>query len=226
MSAQKAAAGCAVALVAWNNLVLPAAALGPRGRAAANAAFGVAVAATARAGGVSAEELGWREPGKGVLWGTVSAVVPVAAYTAMLAVPAVRRRMAAGARRADHTEWVFVHIPFGTVLAEELVFRSVLHALARRASRRWGRALGAVAFGLWHVVPARRAGDSVPGTVVLTALSGMVFDELRGRTGSVAAPMLAHLAINIGGAIAVGIATSPDASRCDARRRAGRGTRR
>ncbi|WP_213932328.1 CPBP family intramembrane glutamic endopeptidase [Rhodococcus sp. B50] len=202
------AAGCAAALVAWNNLVLPAADLGPRGRAAANAGLGVALAAATRAAGVSAAELGWRRPGKGMLWGTRSAVMPVAAYAVMLAVPPVRRRMAAGARRADHTEWVFVHIPFGTVLAEELMFRSVLYALARRASRRRDRVLTAVAFGLWHVVPARHAGDSVPGTVVLTALSGMVFDELRRRTGSVLAPMLLHWAINAGGAVAVGIATS------------------
>lgn len=203
------AAGCAAALVAWNNVVLPAMDLGPRGRAAANAGFGVALAAATRAAGVSAAELGWRTAGQGLRWGTVSAALPVAAYTVMLAVPPVRRRMAAGARRADHTEWVFVHIPFGTVLAEELLFRSVLYALARRASRRWHRALTSVAFGLWHVVPARRAGDSVPGTVVLTALSGVVFDELRRRTGSVVAPMLLHLAINAGGAVAVGIATMP-----------------
>ncbi|WP_277371742.1 CPBP family intramembrane glutamic endopeptidase [Rhodococcus rhodochrous] len=201
--------------------------LGPRGRAAANAGFGVALAAATRAAGVSATELGWRGAGKGLRWGTASAVLPVAAYTVMLAVPPVRRRMAAGARRADHTEWVFVHIPFGTVLAEELMFRSVLYALARRAPRRWHpsrdsrrchpsraprrwhRVLTSVAFGLWHVVPARHAGDSVPGTVVLTALSGVVFDELRRRTGSVVAPMLLHLAINAGGAVAVGIATSP-----------------
>ncbi|QHG84753.1 CPBP family intramembrane metalloprotease [Rhodococcus rhodochrous] len=212
------AAGCAAALVAWNNLVLPAMDLGPRGTAAANAGFGVVLAAATRAVGVSATELGWRKAGKGLRWGTTSAVLPVAAYTVMLAVPPVRRRMAAGARRADHTEWVFVHIPFGTVLAEELMFRSVLYALARRASRRWHpsrasrwwhRVLTSVAFGLWHVAPARHAGDSVPGTVVLTALSGVVFDELRRRSGSVVAPMLLHLAINAGGAVAVGIATSP-----------------
>ena len=203
------AAGCAAALVVWNNLVLPAMDLGPRGRAAANAGFGVALAAATRAAGVSATELGWRGAGKGLRWGTASAVLPVAAYTVMLAVSPVRRRMAAGARRADHTEWVFVHIPFGTVLAEELLFRSVLYALTRRASRRWRRVLTSVAFGLWHIAPARHAGDSVPGTVVLTALSGVVFDELRRRTGSVVAPMLLHLAINAGGAVAVGIATSP-----------------
>ncbi|MEU5840829.1 CPBP family intramembrane glutamic endopeptidase [Rhodococcus sp. NPDC047139] len=217
-SSSKTALACAAALVGWNNLVLPAADLAPRGRAAANALVGIALAAVTRAAGVSADELGWRRPGKGVLWGTASAVVPAVAYSVMLAVPAARRRMAAGARRADHTEWVFVHIPFGTVLAEELMFRSVLYALARRASRRWGRVLGAAAFGLWHVLPARHAGDSVPGTVVLTALSGVAFDEMRRRTGSVVAPMLAHLAINAGGAVAVGIATRPDAENRETRR--------
>jgi len=212
------AVGCAAALVAWNGVVLPAMRLGPRGRAAANALAGVALTAATRAAGVSAGELGLRDPARGARWGAAAALVPAAAYTVLLTVPAARRRMAAGPRRADHVEWILVHIPFGTVLAEELLFRSALYALARRAWPRRGGALGAVTFGLWHIVPARNAGDSVAGTVLLTGLSGLLFDELRRRSASVVAPMLAHLAINVGGAVAVGVAAPPDPDPRDVRR--------
>ncbi|MFD4295195.1 CPBP family intramembrane glutamic endopeptidase [Rhodococcus sp. NPDC058532] len=194
--------GCAALLVGWNTAVLPRLGLGARGRAAVNGLAAVGLSAAARACGVDDRELGWRAPGAGLRWGAAASIVPAVAYPAMLATPPVRTRMASGARRADHTEWVFVHIPVGTVLAEELAFRSVLYALARRASPRWAPAFGAAAFGLWHVTPARHAGDSVPGTVALTAAASVLFDLLRGRSGSVLAPALLHLAVNAGGAVA------------------------
>ncbi|MFF0814810.1 CPBP family intramembrane glutamic endopeptidase [Rhodococcus sp. NPDC003318] len=199
---RQAAAACAVGLVAWNNAVLPRLGLGARGRAAATATAAVALAAAVRTAGASDVELGWQATGSGLRWGLIASALPAVAYPAMLAVPVVRSRMASGARRADHTEWVFVHIPLGTVLAEELAFRSVLYALARRVSPRWAPVLGAAAFGLWHVTPARHAGDSVPGTVALTAAASLLFDALRRRSGSVLAPALLHLAINSGGAVA------------------------
>lgn len=201
-TAGAAAVGCAAALVAWNGVVLPRLGLGARGRAAANALAAAGLGVAARAAGVSPAELGWRSPREGLWWGLASSALPLVAYPAMLAVPQVRARMASGARRADHTEWVFVHIPLGTVLAEEVMFRSVLYALARRASLRWAPVLGAAAFGLWHVTPARHAGDSIVGTVALTAAASLLFDGLRDRSGSVLAPALLHLAVNAGGAVA------------------------
>ncbi|EME23172.1 CPBP family intramembrane glutamic endopeptidase [Rhodococcus triatomae] len=196
------AAACAVALVAWNNVVLPRLGLGARGRAAANGVAASGLCALAVAGGVRADELGWRRSATGLRWGLAASTLPALAYPAILAVPEVRSRMAAGARRADHTEWVFVHIPIGTVLAEELAFRSVLFALSRRATPRWAIVVDAVAFGLWHVTPARHAGDSVPGTVAFTAAASLLFDALRARSGSVLAPALLHLVVNAGGAVA------------------------
>lgn len=196
------AVGCAAALVGWNTAVVPRLRLGARGRAGANALAAVGLSAVARAAGVTPTELGWRSPVAGLRWGLAASALPAVAYPAMVTVPWVRSRMASGARRADHTEWVFVHIPFGTVLAEELAFRSVLYALARRASPRWAPVLGAVAFGLWHVVPARHAGDSVPGTVALTAAASLLFEALRDRSGSVLAPAVLHLVVNAGGAVA------------------------
>lgn len=103
-----------------------------------------------------------------------------------------------------------VVIPIGTVLAEELAFRSALHGLLTEVvSSRWAVvAVGAVLFGLWHVVPAYQGGGAgtdvvevgrsaaALGTFVATALAGVVFLWLRTRSDSVVAPVLAHLATN------------------------------
>jgi membrane protease YdiL (CAAX protease family) len=76
----------------------------------------------------------------------------------------------------------------------------------------WATVGSAVLFGLWHVLPAldllrtneALRGDSsawrtfrtVLGTVVFTTLAGLVFGELRHRTGSLLAPVLLHWATN------------------------------
>jgi membrane protease YdiL (CAAX protease family) len=57
------------------------------------------------------------------------------------------------------------------------------------------------------VRPAIAVGDGVATTVVVTGLSGLAFAWLRRGSGSVLAPALAHLAINVGGAVAVRVAT-------------------
>ena len=75
--------------------------------------------------------------------------------------------------------------------------------------------VSAALFGLWHVLPAldvtrtntairgrgrlaerRRVLVTVLGTVVFTALAGVVFAELRRRSGSVVAPLGLHWATN------------------------------
>ena len=69
-----------------------------------------------------------------------------------------------------------------------------------------------VLFGFWHVLPALHVGASnrgvsdavggagsagvVVGTVVLTTIGGLVFGELRRRSGSVLASAGAHWATN------------------------------
>jgi membrane protease YdiL (CAAX protease family) len=68
-----------------------------------------------------------------------------------------------------------------------------------------------VLFGLWHVLPALRVGAAnagvataaggndalvVVGTVALTTMGGLVFGELRRRSGSVLAGAGAHWATN------------------------------
>jgi membrane protease YdiL (CAAX protease family) len=99
--------------------------------------------------------------------------------------------------------WLVVRIPIGTVWSEEAAFRGALGTVAAQAfGSWWGRILQASAFGLSHVADARGAGDSVIGTVLVTGAAGWAFGWLYDHTGSLAAPMLAHLAINEAGAVA------------------------
>jgi len=72
--------------------------------------------------------------------------------------------------------------------------------IAARVTRRVAQA---VAFGLSHIADARAAGEPVAFVVLVTGLAGWVFGHLADRSGSLAAPMLAHLAVNEAGAIAV-----------------------
>jgi membrane protease YdiL (CAAX protease family) len=126
--------------------------------------------------------------------------VGVAATTA---VPRVRTAMGDRELPDDARRWLAYEIPLGTVWFEEAIFRGALHTVAAGAfGPRWGRLLQAIAFGLWHIPDARKAGEPIVGTVLVTGLAGWVFGWLAERSGSVLAPVLAHLAINEAGAVA------------------------
>lgn len=198
-----AALGFGSVLVAWNNGVLPALRLSSRHRATAGTLMASIATGAGLASGLHRDELGLGNIRAGLVWGSAAAAVPVVGYAAALAIPSLHRRLAVPDEvRHDFAEWVSAHIPFGTVITEELLFRGVLTALTERA---WpapaAAAVRAAAFGLWHVHPAYVANDSVPGTVAFTASSSLVFDWLRARSGSVLAPALLHLAVNVGGAL-------------------------
>jgi membrane protease YdiL (CAAX protease family) len=107
----------------------------------------------------------------------------------------------------------FVVIPAGTVVLEEIAFRSVLWGMLSRHLRTWQvLATTSVLFGLWHILPSqhlaagnRGVADAAGGvdgalvvaaTVVFTTLGGLVFGELRRRSGSVIASAGAHWATN------------------------------
>ncbi|WP_245557854.1 CPBP family intramembrane glutamic endopeptidase [Nocardia thailandica] len=200
---------------AWSNGVLPRLGLPRRGRTAANLLF--ALAFSRSLGGRPR----WRSR-SGLRWGAGSAAVVLAGYGAALAIPGPRRALVAAAGRAPEVstvEWALLHIPVGTVLAEESVFRGTIDPLLAEAAGPSGVLLGAVDFGLWHVAPARAAGDPVGATVAITTLAGVLFSELRRRSGSATAPALLHLAINAGGAVAPILA-----SRLDRRRAAPAGS--
>jgi membrane protease YdiL (CAAX protease family) len=110
-----------------------------------------------------------------------------------------------------------VAIPLGTVLFEEVGFRSVLWGLlARDFGVSVATAVSAILFGLWHVLPAlalarthtslggaggtaaggRRVAVTVLATIAFTTVAGLVFAELRRRSGSLLAPIGLHWATN------------------------------
>jgi CAAX protease family protein len=110
----------------------------------------------------------------------------------------------------------FVVIPLGTVLLEEVAFRSVLWGmLSRHTTARWVLLGSSSLFGLWHILPALRFASAhrgldpggshagaaqtvavVAGTVAFTALGGLVAGELRRRSGSLLASAGMHWATN------------------------------
>ncbi|WAM17389.1 CPBP family intramembrane glutamic endopeptidase [Rhodococcus sp. JS3073] len=199
----------ATAAVLWNNVVLPGSGLGPYGRAVAGGVLGLSVVGAARAAGYGVDELGLSASNvpSGLRYGAVASVVPLAGYAITLSVPALRRRVPTGDGVTDFVGWVGFRIPVGTVAHEELLFRSVLSAMLRRA---WppatAHALHAATFALWHVRAARTAGDGVAASMLLTGSSAVLFDWLRRRSGSVVAPALLHLSVNVGGAVAAEVA--------------------
>lgn len=177
--------------------MLPRLGSGIRGRTLANAVFATGYAA------VFGGRPKWLSR-RGLAWGAAAFGTVGAAYGVGLAVPGIRDRIAKVADRAPEVstaEWVGLHIPVGTVYSEELIFRGTLDRLFDDAGP-VRRHCGAVVFGLWHIHPARSAGDSVPVTVAVTTAGGLLFSWLRRRSGSATAPALAHLALNAGGALA------------------------
>lgn len=154
---------------------------------------------------VTGARLGMRPPRvwTGLRTGSAAGAVAVSAIAATTLLPPVRASMAAREVPASAPGWLLVRIPVGTVWAEEAAFRA---ALARAASRAFGPSRGnmlqAIAFGLFHIADARSTGEPVLPTVLVTGVAGWVFGWLAEGSGSLAAPMLAHLAVNEAGAVA------------------------
>jgi membrane protease YdiL (CAAX protease family) len=123
-----------------------------------------------------------------------------AAATGILAatsLPAVRLSMVERELPASASTWLVLQIPLGTVWGEEAAFRAALAAVAARVyGTSGGRLLQAAAFGLSHIADAHATGEPVLPTVLATGGAGWVFGWLAERSGSLSAPMLAHLAIN------------------------------
>jgi membrane protease YdiL (CAAX protease family) len=174
----------------------------------------------ARRAGLSWHELGlgagtWR---RGLAWAAAGIGAVAVVFAAGAALPLTR-----GAFRDSRYDlgWpdallrAFVLIPLGTVLLEEVAFRGVLWGLLRRARGVWmATVVSSVLFGLWHVLPSlglatdnQAIGStvgtgtsgkviSVLGTVLFTGLSGVVFCELRRRSGSLLASAGSHWATN------------------------------
>jgi uncharacterized protein len=148
---------------------------------------------------VTTPPLGLRPPRlwAGLRLGLAAGTAAAAGVLAATSVPAVRLSMAERELPASASRWLAVQIPLGTVWGEEAAFRAALAAVAGRAyGASGGRLLQAVAFGLSHIVDARATGEPVLPTVLATGGAGWLFGWLAERSGSLSAPMLAHLAIN------------------------------
>lgn len=165
---------------------------------AVQAGLGTALALATRA------PLGLRPPQlhRGLRLGGVVAAIVAGGVAGATASTRVRSAMGERSLPQRPARWLAVEIPLGTVWSEEMAFRGALATLAAGAfGARGGRMVQALTFGLTHVADARGTGESVPGTVAITGLAGWFFGLLAERSGSLAAPMLAHLAINEAGAV-------------------------
>ncbi len=207
------AAALAAVLLGWSTVTprIPA-----RWHPIPHAAFGTAAAVLARG------SLGLRPPalGAGLRWGGAAAATALLGVAAAAPIPPVRDGLAERRLPAPAGRWLLLRIPLGTVWAEEAAYRAALGTVATRAfGVSGGRLFAAATFGLSHVSDARAAGESVPGTVLITGAAGWIFGWLYSKSGSLAAPMLAHLAVNEAGAVAA-LAVQRRGERSDGRKSA------
>jgi membrane protease YdiL (CAAX protease family) len=188
------AAGLAAALVGWS-FVAPRV----RWHPVPNASLGTGLVA------ITQSPLGLRPPAlrSGLRYGLAAGAAAALGVAATTALPPVRRAMAKRDLPEHPVRWLVVDIPIGTVWPEEAAYRATLGTAAEAAlGPTRGRLLQAAAFGLWHIVDARVTGQPVIGTVLFTGVGGWLFGWLHARSGSLAAPMLAHLAVNEAAALA------------------------
>ena len=181
-----------------------------------------ALAVVARLSGLTAADLGLARATwpAGLRWGGACVAIAAAGYGIALLIPAVRDAVGGSAPGTWEQTLLasLVIIPLATVIPEEFAFRGVLWGLLRRQSgRRVATAVSSAVFGLWHVLPSLAGGAAneavdgvvggvvggtagavlrVVGTVVFTGAAGVLFCELRARSDSLLAPMLAHWAVN------------------------------
>lgn len=173
-----------------------------------------------RGAGLSWQEigLGRAELGSGLRWGGVAALVVAIGYAVFSVLPGSQDALTddtmpttVGAAAVK----ILLVIPLRTILLEELAFRGILWGLLRRrGTARSATCWSAVAFGLWHVpaglrlIGSNQALDEAVGgsqlraaavvlaIVIFTGLSGVLFAELRRRSGSLLAPVGLHWATN------------------------------
>ena len=219
------AAGLCVALAAWNNLA-GGRPWHRRWYSCANAAATAAVLAAAAGSGLRAAELGLSRDrlAAGVRLDAGLGGAAAAGWLAVAAVPAarpvLRDRRVAGLGGRELAGLALVRIPAGTVLWEEVAFRGVAQAaLARVLPGPAALAAAAGLFGAWHIRPAAEAlaaNELAGGPAAVTAAcgglaaAGAALSWLRVRSGSLAAPVLVHLAVNSGAVLAARAVAGPD----------------
>jgi len=206
-------------LIAHNLLVHRA--LRPPADAALNLASAATLTAFALRTGSTPAELGLDRTDlkKGLKTGSVAAACCSTSIGIAAALPPTRKffldARLIGMSRRETLYHASVRIPVATALAEEIMFRSVLHALfAREHSRQATLTWTSLLFGLWHILPTLDTFEGNPasnigqnpgrarllavlGITGATAGAGLYFSYLRLRSRSVAAAVLTHAAINV-----------------------------
>jgi CAAX protease family protein len=183
-------------------------------------AIAVLLIVLARRHGLSWDDLGLARRSwlKGAGYALAAVLTVAAGYGVAAAIPATRTafldaRYHLGAGPALLT--ALVVIPLGTVLIEEVAFRGVLQGLLHRHhGALWATGLSSALFGLWHILPSLRLSSAnhaaaslfggggpaqwgaVAAVVVFTAAAGVLFCELRRRSGSLLASAGLHWATN------------------------------
>jgi membrane protease YdiL (CAAX protease family) len=155
---------------------------------AVNALAAAALLAAAAASGLTPADLGLRRDQlrSGLRLGSAAAAPVAAALTLAALTPATRPLLddqrVAGLDRRQLAYHVLLRIPVGTVAWEETAFRGVLQAALRRVLAEPAATADRIA--------------AVAGVAAATAAAGAVLSLLRERSGSLAAPVLLHLAAN------------------------------
>lgn len=167
---------------------------------------------------VTPAEMGFANWRRGAVWGIVLAAATFVVLLIVVMLPPTSdlfddRRVDDGVAALAYN--TLLAIPLGTVLLEEVSFRGVLPAVL---DREWSTAQAVVAssalFGAWHVLPSWGIADvnpvvedilgagwtgrmiSIGAAVGGTFLVGLWWSFVRFRSGSLLAPVLAHIATN------------------------------
>jgi uncharacterized protein len=192
-----------------------------------NVAIGLGALVAARQAGVPLQQLGLEATAtvRGVKYGATAAGLAAAGVTAAAALTPTQRffvtsgGVSCPSARAMAYE-TLVRTPFGIAAPEEALFRGMLLGLLlQRRTVLPAVGWSSLLFGWWHVHPTLRSlSDSpmdrlvsnprsaraaaVAVAVATTTAAGAVFGWLRVRSGSLVAPVLAHIAINNAGYVA------------------------
>lgn len=187
----------------------------------ANMAAAAAAVFIARKAGVSLSEMGLAKEKivKGVKVGAKT-LVPIATAVIIGVVLPFSRKFfldtdvinASGGRIIYE---VFLRIPLGTALSEELIFRGALLGLYMKNHSKWKAiVLSSAVFGLWHIFPTLQSLSTNPAAegiasssvwskagvlgavTAVTAIAGAGFCWLKVKSESLLAPWMAHTALN------------------------------
>jgi uncharacterized protein len=190
------------------------------GYVAANTGAAALSVIAARTCGISRADMGVSAGrlGRGIRIGLITALPAAAVVGLGAVVPATRgffqdERARGGGTRHVLFE-ILVRIPLGTALPEEVIFRGFLLGLfTQRHSPAAAASMTSILFGLCHVLPTlrtlplnpagarvrgnpKRTAGAVLAAVTSTALAGYGLAWLRFRSGSLAAPAIAHASLN------------------------------